>query len=145
MASTVLRMLKASPGAPVADDTLVAEAITEAADCAQACVACASACLAERQVESLRRCIRLNLDCADACEAVARIMLRPHDPELEVLRRMLEVVTLACRASAEECNRHAVRHEHCRLCAEACARCADVCTRLRETLDRLPAGAATRH
>ncbi|MFI5224145.1 MAG: hypothetical protein ACHQX3_07890, partial [Nitrospirales bacterium] len=35
-------------------------------------------------------------------------------------RAVLEACLAACRASAEECDRHAMHYEHCRLCAEEC-------------------------
>jgi len=146
---SVLQMLRAGPGAPFSDDPVLAEsvaaAVLSAAECAQACIACADACLAERRIEPLRRCVRLDLDCADICEATGRVLLRPHAPELEVLRRLLDATVLACRACAEECSQYAARHQHCRLCGEACLRCGEACTRLREAVDRLPPGALTRH
>jgi hypothetical protein len=145
MATTVLQMLRASPGTSFTDDRVLAECILLAAECAQACAACADACLGEREVEQLRRCIRFDLDCADICESAGRLLLRPHDPAPEVLRHLLEVVAIACRACADECDRHAERYQHCRLCREVCLRCAETCTRLRETLDRLAAGSSTQH
>jgi hypothetical protein len=40
---------------------------------------------------------------------------------------MLEACSAACLASAEECERHAAHHEHCRVCAEVCRRCKKAC------------------
>jgi hypothetical protein len=37
---------------------------------------------------------------------------------------------LACRLCADECERHAGRHEHCRLCAQACRTCEHACRHL---------------
>jgi hypothetical protein len=145
MSNTVLQMLKASPGAPFADDRLLAECIVACLESAQSCVSCADACLGEEHVDPLRRCVRFALDCADVCEAAARMLSRPHEPDLEVLGRLLHVVVLACRACADECGRHASRLEHCRVCQEICRRCGEAASRLREALERLPAGAVTRH
>ena len=33
----------------------------------------------------------------------------------------------ACRLCAQECDDHASRHEHCRVCAEACRACERAC------------------
>ncbi|WP_328468742.1 hypothetical protein OHA21_52575 [Actinoplanes sp. NBC_00393] len=33
----------------------------------------------------------------------------------------------ACTACADECESHAGRHEHCRICAEACRVCEQAC------------------
>ena len=56
------------------DKTLLARCIEACYQCDEACTACADDCLSEQgQVESLVKCIRLNLDCADICAATARV------------------------------------------------------------------------
>ncbi|HWE43370.1 MAG TPA: four-helix bundle copper-binding protein, partial [Gemmatimonadaceae bacterium] len=52
-------------------------------DCIEACVAClvacemcADACLDEKDVKMMAQCIRLDRDCADACDAALRAMSR---------------------------------------------------------------------
>jgi hypothetical protein len=47
---------------------------------------------------------------------------------------MLEACAEACRICAEECERHAGDHEHCRVCAEACRRCEQACEDLRSSI-----------
>jgi hypothetical protein len=37
---------------------------------------------------------------------------------------------VACLACAEECDRHAAHHEHCRVCAAVCRRCKQACDEL---------------
>ena len=101
--------------------------IDECLACAQSCTSCADACLAESQVTKLRQCIRLNLDCANLCDATAALASRRTGSNEEVLLRALEVCELACRTCAEECERHAQMHEHCRICAEECRRCQHAC------------------
>lgn len=96
-------------------------------DCAQACNACADACLGEKQLDMLRRCIRLNQDCRDVCIATGSIVSRQQQPEMELLRRQLELCMLACQLCAVECEKHAQHHEHCRICAEACRACEKAC------------------
>ena len=81
-------------------------------------------------MQELARCIRLNLDCADACAATGRIVARQTEPELALVRAALEACAAACRACAEECERHAAHHEHCRVCAEECRRCEEACNDL---------------
>lgn len=96
-------------------------------DCAQACTACADACLAEDEVAELRQCIRSNLDCADVCAATGALGSRQTGSDEAILRSMLATCEQACRLCADECRRHASRHEHCRICAEVCVECESAC------------------
>ena len=96
-------------------------------DCAQACTACADACLAEEQVADLTQCIRLNLDCADLCMAAGTIASRRTGSNERIVKGAIEICAEACRLCAEECNRHAPMHTHCRLCAEVCRECQRAC------------------
>ena len=45
----------------------------------------------------------------------------------EPIRKLLEACATACRLCGEECERHASKHEHCRVCAESCRQCEKVC------------------
>lgn len=96
-------------------------------DCAQACTACADACLDEDDVAALRGSIRLCLDCTDMCEATGRIVSRLTGLNRALAEGALNACADACRASAEECERHAAMHAYCRVCAEACRRCEQAC------------------
>src|SRR5690554_5492529 len=49
-------------------------------ECAQACTACADACLSEDMVAELTKCIRTNLDCADLCETTGIVSRHTGDP-----------------------------------------------------------------
>jgi hypothetical protein len=49
---------------------------------------------------------------------------------------------IACRACAEECDKHAQMHEHCLVCAEACRKCEEECMRM---LEKLPATGISAH
>jgi hypothetical protein len=40
---------------------------------------------------------------------------------------MLEACAAACKSCGDECDRHAARHEHCRVCAQACRVCEEAC------------------
>lgn len=108
------------------NDVLI-RCIDECFSCAQTCVSCADACLAESMVQQLRQCIRLNLDCADVCAATGTIATRRTGSNEQVIRLMLQACQTACRLCAEECEKHANMHEHCRICAEACRRCETAC------------------
>jgi hypothetical protein len=120
-------VLTSSPAPiPGVDVRLLADTAQAAFDCVQTCTACANACLGEPRVQDLVRCIRLNLHCADVCDATGRLVSRQENPELA--RAMVQACVLACRLCAEECEQHA-QMEHCRVCAEACRRCQQTCER----------------
>jgi hypothetical protein len=108
------------------NQTLV-DAIDDAYACAQTCTSYADTCLAEDMVAQLRQCIRLNLDCADVCHAFASVGTRRTGSNEEVIRKLLDACITACRLCGEECQRHASKHEHCRVCAESCRRCETAC------------------
>jgi hypothetical protein len=112
------------------DAGLLAAAIDALTDCAQACTACADACLGEEHVNDLVKCVRLNLDCADVCAATARVVSRQTGYDANITRPLLEACAAACRACGDECASHAEMHEHCRICAEACRRCEEACRQL---------------
>jgi hypothetical protein len=76
----------------------------------------------------LRACIRLNFDCADTCVLVAKLLSRPDPPTGELVLRALNLGIAVCAACAEECQRHASRHDCCREAAVECARCQEACT-----------------
>ena len=95
-------------------------------DCAASCTACADVSLSDDDPE-LIRVIRVCLDCADACDATGRIATRQSAPDIRLIRAMIEGCAAACLACAEECARHAPRHEQLRLCAEVCRRCKTAC------------------
>jgi hypothetical protein len=120
------------------NDALI-RCIEECYSCAQACTSCADACAAEPMVQQLTQCIRLDMDCADICAATGSIATRRTGSNEAVIRRMLEACATACRLCAEECERHAGMHEHCRICAQACRQCEQAC---REALESMGAGVA---
>jgi hypothetical protein len=115
------------------NDALI-RCIEECYSCAQTCTSCADACLAEDRVRDLAQCIRLNLDCADVCAVTGRLATRRTGSDEEVIRRMLDVCALACRLCGDECQRHASKREHCRICAEACRRCTQACQEALRTM-----------
>ncbi|CAL1239985.1 four-helix bundle copper-binding protein [Candidatus Methylocalor cossyra] len=128
--SSVEEVVKAHPHPTATDRALLLRAAEALFDCEESCTACADACLGEEMVQSLRRCIRICLDCADSCAATHRLVLRQTESDSTVLRRQLEACATICRLCAEECERHATHHAHCRLCAQSCRRCEQACGQL---------------
>lgn len=98
--------------------------------CEQSCTACADACLGEEKLQMMVRCIRLNLDCADLCGAVGRVLSRQTETEWSIVSAQLQALVQVVRACGDECQQHADRHEHCRVCAESCRMCEESCNRL---------------
>jgi hypothetical protein len=116
------------------DRRALIECIDACFECAQACTACADACLAEEMLGELRRCVRIDLDCADVCVATGNVLSRRTDYDAELTRAVLSVCSTACRVCADECERHADMHAHCRICAEVCRRCQRACDALLASL-----------
>jgi hypothetical protein len=136
----VEQMLSTTPNRGIAKRSALESCIEACAECELACTACADACLGEREVEPLRLCIRLNQDCADACDMTARILSRQLQVDTVFLRALLEACARICASCGAECQRHAGHHEHCRVCAEACRKCEQECRAMIQALsDRVAA------
>jgi Domain of Unknown Function (DUF326) len=118
------------------DPDILADCIERCLTCTQACTACADACLAESddQLPMLRKCIRSCEDCADICGTTARVLSRHTGYDANITRAVVHTCATVCRSCGDECDSHASRHEHCRICAEACRRCEQVCQELINTL-----------
>ena len=127
-------MLQTHPWPGNVDLGALVECIEACFGCAQSCTSCADACLSEEMVAELRKCIRLNLDCADICEVTGKVLTRQTDYDAPTSKRLLETCRKACATCGEECERHAEMHEHCRVCAEACRRCEQSCEQLLEAM-----------
>ena len=115
---------------PGADRDMLASAIDAAGDCAQACGTDTDADLSEPHLAEMVACIRLCLHCADICAATAAVLSRPASWDARVVRPLLEACVAICQSCGGECERHAPRHVHCRVCAEACRRCEQACGEL---------------
>jgi hypothetical protein len=124
------RMLETHPSGAGVDPSALVECIQRCFDCAHTCTACADACLSEGNVQMLGRCIRLNLDCADICNATGKVSSRQTAFDAGMVRTALEACARACRVCGDECEQHALDMEHCRVCAEACRRCESACNNL---------------
>lgn len=101
--------------------TAYTDCIQACSACAIACETCAAACQREPDIEHLRTCMALNLDCIDLCRLAERLMQR----ESALVDEICRLCALACQACAEECAKHT--HDHCQQCAEACQRCVAAC------------------
>ena len=132
---TVQDVIRSHPHPSSLDREVLFRCLDECFDCAGTCTACADACLAEAEIDELVRCIRRCLDCADICDTTGRVLTRQTEAVPGVLRAVIDACRAACSASAEEWERHAARHEHCRLCAAACRRCDQACRELAESLE----------
>lgn len=130
-------VLSTAPGRLMVNEKAAVPCIDACVAAAFACTACADACLAESQLDMLRHCVRLDMQCADICAVTARVLARAFDGEKAVFRAQVEACALACAACATECERHS--HEHCARCAEACRKCETKCRDLLRTM-----GAAAR-
>jgi hypothetical protein len=127
---TTEAMLRTYPATITIDQGLLARTIDAILACAQACTACADACLSEETLVELRTCIRRNLDCGDVCATTARVLSRHTGYDANVSRAQLEACIAVCRACGGECEQHAGMHAHCRVCAEACRACEAACREL---------------
>ena len=134
--SLAQQMLEAHPRELVVDVSVLAACIDECFACAQTCTACADADLGEPDIEDLLRCITLCLNCSDVCISTGNTLSRQTEFVPELARVVVEACIDACRRSAEECDRHAQHHEHCRICAEECRRCEKACADVLSALPR---------
>lgn len=125
-------MLEASP-AETMDVERTSACIEACLDCSQTCTACADACLHEQDAASLTRCISLDEQCADICDATARLLSRPGDLERAALSSLLAACEAISGACAQECEQHSGM-AHCTICAEVCRRCEEACAALRGSM-----------
>ncbi|HEY1811081.1 MAG TPA: four-helix bundle copper-binding protein [Kofleriaceae bacterium] len=130
MEHLIERMAKAHPAPESEFGPELGDCYRVTLECSQVCSACADACLAEHHVDPLIHCIRLCLDAADICGTTARVLSRQTAPDLGIITMMLEVCARTAHACADECERHAVDHVHCQICAIACFACIDACRKL---------------
>ena len=127
---SIHRMIALHPDVAGAPNEALADAARHAMFCGLMCTSCADACVAEDM--DMRQCVRSCLDCADICDATARLAVRRTGQNIRTLRATLELCAHVCEACAEECDRY--DHDHCRLCAEMCRECADDCRKAVATL-----------
>jgi hypothetical protein len=133
-----LRMIGLRPGTYPVPETDMAGFVTALADCALACRLCAQSCLEEPTVAELVGCVALNKDCATACDAALRAVLRwtpASDPRRDHALALVDTCALTCALCADECDRHADT-QHCAVCARACRVCEHECLIIGAALHR---------
>ena len=134
MTNTITDMMNSYPAGINTDRQQLADGVATLLECAQACTACADACLSEKNVVELAKCIRTSLDCADVCGTAARELSRHTCYDANLTRAVLQACAQDCQSCGTECDLQSSMHEHCRICAEVCQRCALVCNRLLATM-----------
>lgn len=87
---------------------------------------CATAMMA-RQTPDMLRATRAALDCADIAAAAYRILSRPTDTDVGVLKAILEATATAAERCVAECGQHATHHDPCRVHSQTARRAADLC------------------
>lgn len=127
MTTDAFEMLENHPWPGRVDRKVLARCIEACFSCSQTCTSCADACLSEEQVSEMRKCIRLDLDCADICATTARVLTRQTEYDAPTTRAQLQACIEICRTCAEECESHADMHQHCALCGQECRNCAEAC------------------
>ena len=125
----VQEMMRTHPRAGRALSNPLVECIERCFSCAQTCTACADACLSEDMIDQLRRCVRLDLDCADICSTTGAVASRRTETNEQVLLQLLDACASICQACADECEKHASHHQHCKICGVECRRCEESCRR----------------
>jgi len=90
--------------------------------CFAVCEMCATECIKLLKEDHLR-CIALCRDCADVCALCLKFEERGSEFNHHIMRLCADV----CSACAEECEKFAGQHSHCRECATACRECAKEC------------------
>jgi len=128
-------MLAARPDARTRENDPLVAAVEALYDCAQACAACADACVAELDAK-LAQCIRLTMDSADLCQAAGSVATRRTGSNATVVMGLLMLAEALARDCAAECETHAARHAHCRVCAEVCRRTEAACGEARLAVAR---------
>lgn len=137
-AAVVRNMFRSHPEHP-SHAEVMSRCIDACFACVETCTACADACLAEKDVDRLISCIRLNNDCAAVCTATGSIMSRANKVGYrQLLEAQLTTCIAFCRACAAECERHAEMHKHCAVCAKACNECVRTCSEMLSSM-RMPA------
>jgi hypothetical protein len=97
------------------------ELIDELYLCASTCDACYKACMEEKNVHEMHRCMMLDKECLEICRLSGSLL----EEESENADKFLKLCIEICQLCAEECKKHNM--EHCQKCAEECERCAEMC------------------
>ena len=89
--------------------------------CATACDNCAASCFDEENLEMMRECIKLDMQCANICRLAAQFMILNSGSAQDLCRLCADV----CQKCGDECGKH--DYDHCQDCSNACHHCAEQC------------------
>lgn len=103
-----------------------ATCIEACVECANECEHCATACLNEKDVAHMAKCIEIERYCADLCRMSAAFMARSSEATEHYAKELCALCAHVCEDCAKECEKHS-HMEHCKACAEACRECAKAC------------------
>lgn len=118
MNDTTMSMMKDSMGMMTGMDmTAMHDLIEACAACEQACTMCASA---DAGLSGMKKCVALCLNCAETCNTMMRMTMRPVAMDPDSMTAMLLATKTVASACAAECLMHADINDQCRLCAESC-------------------------
>jgi hypothetical protein len=99
----------------------MSELVRVLAECHAACNYCFNACLEERDIQMMTKCIKQDKECAEICILTSSLVASNSNYSKEILELCME----ACETCAAECGKH--HYDHCQACAKACNKCAEVC------------------
>jgi hypothetical protein len=127
----VATMLNAYPGKlPWIDENVLIVCIQRTLNSAQVCTACADSCIADPSAAHLGRCVGAALNCGDHAMTTMRVLSRPTAYDAALTRATLQAFVEASRMCYDECRKHALEHEHCRVCADVCRDAGQDCRHL---------------
>jgi hypothetical protein len=117
-------------GMPAMDSKRMQDCIEACSACEQACTMCADNAMADGMI----KCVSMCMDCADVCNTMMRMMMRPSGFDMAAMKAMLTACIAMCSACADECGNHAEMSETCRMCAMACDACMKACEAMLEMM-----------
>ena len=97
------------------------ELVSKLGECAHICNDCFMQCLGEDNVKMMVECIGLCKECGKICTHKVGLVYKG----AHFKKQQLELCIEACRACAEECEKHDTDHN--RECVEACRTCEKAC------------------
>ena len=104
-------------------DNSVEQCIHDCLSCYQECLSCITHCLSQGGKHTRPEHITLMIECADMCNASARMMLLKGQFSFEHCQLCAKV----CDACAESCGEIDPQDSMMQKCADACNRCAESC------------------
>jgi hypothetical protein len=122
--------VRRAPVDPSSDHSKAIECITAAYSSAEACNACADACLGEDDPALKFNAFARVWIVRTSAWRTAKIVSRMTATNKELVGAQLRACQTACDICAAESGKHGEHMEHCRICAEACTRCARACEAL---------------